>query len=240
MVSYASISQKGDREYNEDSVQILKSGDDFLFGLADGLGGHGNGDVASQTALAALAGWESDDICSSVAACFERAQRAVLDRKASDENIRKMMTTMVLLEIEHNKILWGHVGDSRLYYFLDGKLECRTLDHSVPQILVSTGEIDETQIRHHPDRNRILRSIGTEWDKPSYQLGEPLECQGKQQLLLCSDGFWEHIVEEEMERTLQHSLSPRQWLRKMERIVRKNGHEYDMDNYSAVAVWLKS
>lgn len=241
MVSYASISKQGDREYNEDCVIIKKAGSDFLFGLADGLGGHGNGDIASRTALESIVDWkEQEEIRDSIAMCFEQAQKAVMEKKAVDEKIKEMMTTMVVLQIRKKLLLWGHVGDSRLYYFRDKKLASHTLDHSVPQILVSTSEIQENQIRHHPDRNRLLRSIGSEWDKPMYQLGEPVACEGRQQFLLCSDGFWEYIVEEDMERILQHSLSPKQWLRRMERVVRKNGQDHNMDNYSAIAVWIKS
>lgn len=69
---------------------------------------------------------------------------------------------------------WGHVGDSRLYYFKNGKIVKRTLDHSVPQMLVARGEIDEKEIRHHPDRNRLVRVMGMEWDEPKYQVSEPM------------------------------------------------------------------
>ena len=67
-----------------------------------------------------------------------------------------------------------------------------------------------------------------------------IEQTGRQQFLLCSDGFWEYIEEREMEQILQNSLTPGQWLKKMKKVILKNGHGYNMDNYSAVAVWSKS
>ena len=93
---------------------------------------------------------------------------------------------------------WGHVGDSRLYYFKNGRIVKRTLDHSVPQMLVAAGEIDEKEIRHHPDRNRLVRVMGMEWDEPKYQVSEPMPEEPGQAFLLCSDGFWENIEEEQI------------------------------------------
>lgn len=240
MITYASLSKRGGREYNEDRILCKRYKKDYLFAVADGLGGHGNGDVASETALQAVQNWrKQEDILQSVTDCFEEAQRQVRDRKQQDSNLRGMMTTMVLLQIRKKQILWGHIGDSRLYYFQDRELISHTLDHSVPQYLVMTGEITEEEIRHHPDRNRLLRSIGLEWERPLFQLGELIEKGGSQQFLLCSDGFWEYIGESEMEDLLKSSRTPKQWLRRMEQIVLKNGQDFDMDNYSAVAVWSK-
>ena len=134
---------------------------------------------------------------------------------------------------------WGHIGDSRLYYFQNEKLIGRTLDHSVPQMLVASGQIKEKQIRSHSDRNRLLRVLGLDWDCPKYQVAEPEEFQGRQEFLLCSDGFWELIDEKKMRHCLKKAKNPAHWLDMMEETVRKNGSRKDMDNYSAVAVWIE-
>ena len=148
-----------------------------------------------------------------------------------------MKTTLVVLLTDGNRMQWAHIGDSRLYYFKGGKLKQRTLDHSVPQMLVAAGEIREEEIRFHPDRNRLLRVMGTEWDSPRYKVEDPVACSGKDALLLCTDGFWEWIVEKEMRAALKRSKSPAEWLERMEREIRKNGAGKGMDNYSAVAVF---
>ena len=65
-------------------------------------------------------------------------------------------------------------------------------------MLVAAGEIDEKEIRHHPDRNRLVRVMGMEWDEPKYQVSEPMPEEPGQAFLLCSDGFWENIEEEQI------------------------------------------
>ena len=156
------------------------------------------------------------------------------DRGCPDE----MKTTLVVLLIDEEKILWGHIGDSRLYYFQNRKYRVRTLDHSVPQMLVLAGEITEKEIRGHADRNRLLRVMGTEWDSPKYQIAEFMETGQKMAFLLCSDGFWELIEEKTMQTMLKKSETPENWLDNMEKEVLKNGKGKEMDNYSAVAVFV--
>ena len=160
--------------------------------------------------------------------------------KQQTENAKEdLKSTLVLLTIRHGVIQWGHVGDSRLYYFENNRMTERTLDHSVPQMLVNAGEIREKEIRHHPDRNRLLRVMGMEWDGPQYQLSTEISVGERQSFLLCSDGFWENISENQMEACLKKASDVRDWLRRMTRIVSANGKGTNMDNYSAVAVWIR-
>lgn len=241
MVKFAMLSKEGSRENNEDSVGMYQDEDSWCFILADGLGGHGKGEVASRVAVDSVIEQfvvqeERKDFLDRA---FASAQDAIMTRQRTDRTCFDMKTTMVVLDIEKDKVQWGHIGDSRLYYFQDGKLKERTLDHSVPQMLVAVGEIKEKDIRHHPDRNRLLRVLGVEMDEMNHQLSEPLEVNGKQAYLLCSDGFWELIEEKKMEATLRKASDPEKWLEAMEEIVLKNGKNTDMDNYSAVAVWIE-
>lgn len=240
MVSYELLSNVGDRENNEDNVGMYQNGQEYCFVLADGLGGHGKGEEASRLAVetavkvfAASGAGEAE-----MDQSFAQAQQSILDGQKADYHALDMKTTLVLLHIGEQRIWWGHIGDSRLYYFKNGKLAQRTLDHSVPQMLVAAGQIKEKQIRNHPDRNRLLRVLGTEWDTPKYQIAEPIDRMGGQAFLLCTDGFWELIDEKKMQHCLKKAKTPADWLNLMEGIVRKNGHGKNMDNYSAVAVWL--
>lgn len=239
-VQYASISMAGDRSYNEDAVLTIETEGQYMFGVADGLGGHGFGEVASKT------------VCEAVESCFlqpekrlapdfleetfRSAQQELCDTKQKNA-YGDMMTTMVLLSIG-SAIQWAHVGDSRLYYFENGTLVTHTLDHSVPQILVYAGEITEDEIRHHPDRNRLLKAMGRPWEKDEFTLSEPISVKEKQAFLLCSDGFWEHIVEAKMQQLLNEADSVEQWLSEMVAHVKMQGHGQNMDNYSAVVVWV--
>lgn len=241
MVSYHLISHDGGRENNEDYVGMYQNGQAYCFALADGLGGHGKGEVASRLAVEAsvqafaAAGPGEETLRTS----FERGQQAILEGQKEDYRARDMKTTLVLLHVGEERIWWGHIGDSRLYYFQNRKLCARTLDHSVPQMLVAAGQLKEKQIRNHPDRNRLLRVLGVDWDDPKYQLAEPVDRGGRQAFLLCTDGFWELIDEKKMQHWLKKAASPAEWLRMMEQIVEKNGQGRNMDNYSAIAVWIE-
>jgi serine/threonine protein phosphatase PrpC len=133
----------------------------------------------------------------------------------------------------------GHIGDSRLYHFSHGRLKGRTLDHSVPQMLVATGEIREKDIRHHEDRNRLIRVMGIEWASPRYELGTAVKVSAGDAFLLCSDGFWEWIEEKEMQKLLKKSSTPVAWLEAMQEVTECHSAGTNRDNYSAIAVFIK-
>lgn len=241
MVSFSMFSDSGSRENNEDNIGMYQDGENYCFVLADGLGGHGKGEVASQIAVesSVLKYAEIQDREFFLKEAFETAQANIIHYQNTDRMCMDMKTTMVVLQVDEQQIRWGHIGDSRMYYFYRGKLKQRTLDHSVPQMLVTVGKLREKDIRHHPDRNRLLRVLGIEMDEVNYQESEPVERMGKQTFLLCSDGFWELIEEKKMEALLKRSDSPEQWIQLMREVILKNGKNTDMDNYSAIAVWVQ-
>lgn len=201
MIQYWVISEPGDREGNEDYVgeKILANVDEGCFVLCDGLGGHGQGEVASKlVAEDILSNFSNNNsVPSFLSRAFEESQSNLLRVQEDQHAKNEMKTTAVVLQILSDEICWGHIGDSRLYYFEKCKIKERTLDHSVPQMLVAAGEIKEKEIRHHPDRNRLLRVMGMEWDSPKYTIAVPVKRKEKQAFLLCSDGFWELIEEKD-------------------------------------------
>jgi len=247
MISYAYLSKIGNRAANEDYVDVYEHDGLFLFALADGLGGHGGGDIASALVVSEvidvfklhaadfLSDFESADGC--LPLCFSEAQESLLQEQKLRN--RDMKSTLVLLNFNDDTARWGHVGDSRLYVFNDGKVLSRTIDHSVPQMLFLTGEISEEDIRFHPDRNRLLRAMGDEREAQQFEISQELALVAGMSFLLCTDGFWELIDEDGMLGKLKRAKSPDSWLAAMEKIVLKNGKGKKMDNYSAVAVWVR-
>ena len=115
----------------------------------------------------------------------------------------------------------------------------RTLDHSIPQMLVASKEIKESDIRNHPDRSMLVKVMGIEWEKPLFELMKPIPLRKCQAFLLCSDGFWELINEDEMCKCLEKAVNVDHWLQMMNDIVQSNGINVNMDNNSAIAVWCK-
>ena len=238
---YATLTKTGGRQVNEDSVGVRqKSGSVFCI-LADGLGGHGAGEVASNLVVnKALnvfdeGGVEFNEILS---VCMNEGQKALIEEQNQQNCRDDMKTTAAMLLIENGKAQWAHIGDSRIYRFENMALTGRTIDHSVPQMLVLQGEICEKDIRHHEDRNRLTRVLGVQGDILKYTLSEPVDLQEPAAFLLCSDGFWELIEEKYMIRLLNKNSSPEEWLTGMEKIIIKNGRKKNMDNYSAIAVYI--
>ncbi|MCI7812462.1 MAG: protein phosphatase 2C domain-containing protein [Lachnospiraceae bacterium] len=241
MVTYAMFSRQGERNNNEDSIRMKEKRGASVFLLADGLGGHGAGEVASQmTVNYGIKLFERlDSYDTYLKELFEDGQRRLLNLQRIHNASEQMKTTLVALLIQKETAAWGHIGDSRLYLFEDGILKQRTLDHSVPQMLVKSGEISEADIRTHPDRNRLLRVMGNEWERETYDLSRPIRLTEGMSFLMCSDGFWEYITEEWMEHTLRNAKSVAHWLNVMEKIVQENGHGKQMDNFSAIGVWIR-
>ena len=211
MVSVGVISEKGSRDINEDTIGYKSRGDEWCFVIADGLGGHGKGEVASGLAVrTALEMFEKrgfyDDYLPDV---FKLCQNRLIQEQKNACETMDMKTTMVICCVNRDSIRWGHIGDSRLYLFEGGfRLVKRTLDHSVPQMLVYAKEIREKDIRFHPDRNRLMKALGAEWSRENeYELGESVGRKRKQALLLCTDGFWELIEEKAMLKALRKADS---------------------------------
>lgn len=239
MLNYEILSKSGSRARNEDAVYIYKGKECFCALLADGLGGHTGGELASSLAVKKASEVFRKSLTASrecLVECMEESQACLLQEQSRLKS-RGLKTTLAILLADKDTILWGHVGDSRVYYFMEGKLVTHTLDHSVPQVLVLAGKIKEDEIRNHPDRNRLLRVLGEEWSKPAYTLSDALAWSENQSFLLCSDGFWEWITEEQMEESLSKSGTVQEWLFNMKEIVEKNGRNKEMDNYSAIAIW---
>ena len=147
-----------------------------------------------------------------------------------------MKSTAVALMIANGRAAWAHVGDSRLYHFMNGSLVFQTRDHSASQIAVMLGDITVDQIRFHEDRNRVLRALGQDGSL-NVEASEELLPPGDHAYLLCSDGFWEYVLEKEMEDDLRLASDPEDWLHRMrERLQARVPH--DNDNNTAAAVWL--
>lgn len=238
----ASRSLPGTRPINEDSFGIFFEMENRLYVLCDGLGGHGQGEVASSLVVDSL-GKAFKDLALKghglkrfLPLALEEAQRELLGKQQAEHAVQAMKTTVVAMLSDGKKAYIAHVGDSRLYAFAKGKVLFRTQDHSIPQMLALTGEIREEEIRHHKQRSMLLRVMGSPWTEPAYELHKPFPLRKADAFLLCSDGFWELIEESDMERLLGESFSPRDWLYRMQYLVEQNGAGREMDNYSAIAI----
>lgn len=242
MIEYAKISKLGTRELNEDAIRVVEDNGRYGFIVCDGLGGHGMGDVASNIVANAFVECFKTLDCGGnefMKQMFECAQNSLLKQKKTLNVTRQMCTTAVALLIENNKAYIGYVGDSRLYVVEKDRISYRTIDHSVPQMLALHGDITDEDIAHHPDRNKLLRALGMEWERPMYSLEKPLKLKNNQGFLLCSDGFWEWIEQKQICSMLKETNSAKQWLDSMVEVVESNSKGAVMDNCSAIVVIIK-
>lgn len=208
----AQYSAKGGRMLNEDTIYVYQAEDIYFAVVADGLGMHGGGDIASKTAAHVLAGCflENPDLDKKIISdFFNKANSAVLARQTSE---CKMKSTVAALFYHKGKMVYANLGDSRLYHFRKDRIVFQTIDHSVSQAAVFAGEIDVSGIRFHEDRNRVLRALGSQGEvRPDITALEGQAVSGDA-FLLCTDGFWEYVLEQEMEIDLAKSETPDQWL----------------------------
>ncbi len=233
----AEYSHIGGRKANEDNKTCEILSDSRVYAIiADGLGGHGDGHIASQIALKQLSQCRTTTSLpteSQITEWFRSANSEILLQNKSEKGMR---TTAVFLAIDHDQAVWAHSGDSRLYHFYNGQLVHYTCDHSVPQIQVMMGEITRDQIPFSPDRNKILRSLGNEKLEVEIHPVVPLQ-PGRHAFLLCTDGFWEYLMDIEICLDLYKSSTPEEWLSylRCRGDVRKN---LDADNNTVVAIFI--
>jgi len=191
----------GNRKYNQDRVAYAYNKDALLLVLADGMGGHLLGEVAAMLATDTFiedfsAQTHPIDPQVFLAETMRRAHQRIMGLPDHEEG-NFPGTTCVAALIQDGKIYWGYAGDSRLYLLRGGKIFARTLDHSMVQMWLELGVIDEKEARTHPKRNQITNCLGGVEDLFSIELGEPTDLQSGDVVMLCSDGLCGPILDAE-------------------------------------------
>ena len=232
-------SDKGGRSHNEDASGYAAGGDSGIFVVADGLGGHAYGELASECVKETLLGsWSPDtaDRKAWLADAIETANKRIMELADAKQTILK--STVVALAVDGTKAVWAHSGDSRLYMFHDGELAAYTDDHSVAYKKYKAGEISREDIATDEDQSSLLRALGggTHYEPVITECGRELEAGDA--FILCSDGAWEYIKDEEMQADLLDSTTAEEWgeamlQRILSRVKGKN------DNLTLVAVRIK-
>jgi PPM family protein phosphatase len=212
------------REGNEDSYLIVEP----LYAVADGMGGHRGGEVASSMALETVQGmFERRE--GSLAEQVAEANRAVFDRSQSDRKVSGMGTTLTAAQLDGNRVHLVHVGDSRAYLLRGGELTQITEDHTLVHRMVVEGEISEEEAETHPHRSILTRALGVD---QNIQVDEgDLEVAPGDRLLLCTDGLTGMVPEGEIREILLESLDPQEAVDKLVKVANRAG---GIDNITAV------
>jgi len=198
---------KSGRETQQDAVKVFSNGtkSKCLLVLADGMGGHQGGELASKAVLEIAEAVWLEHTSQTInprkflqKICLDAHQRINQVGKSYDLSPR---STIVLVYVEHHHAYWAHLGDSRLYHFRGKKLLERTKDHSVVQMLLGLGQITEEQMATHADQGKLLKWLGGE-KSHTPDFGEA-DLQPGDSLVLCSDGLWEYLTPKHIISTLK-------------------------------------
>jgi serine/threonine protein phosphatase PrpC len=247
VIELAILSREGGRDHNEDACGHWHSDRHLVCVVADGAGGHGGGEVAARIAVRhvverfAESPAEDPD---SVEALLLDTNAAVIRERIPGTAQAQMHSTVVglFIDIQRAEALWGHAGDSRLYHFRDGRIVFRTRDHSVVQSMVDAGVLAPELMRTHPRRSELLSALGS--DPAHLHLAaapEALALRPGDAFLLCTDGLWEYVDDDQLCRSLAGAEHPQAWLAALEQAVMDNAaaqRKPRHDNFSGISVWF--
>ncbi|MCM1092215.1 MAG: protein phosphatase 2C domain-containing protein [Butyrivibrio sp.] len=228
---------EGGRSYNEDFIAYRENGDRAIYVVADGLGGHLNGEMASAcVADSLICAWESSG--NEEWGKWLNEQTALANQRLLElqrEKRSNMKSTLATLLIDGQQAFWGNVGDSRVYYLHNRAVADITEDHSVAYKKYKAGQITKAQLGHDEDQSCLLRVLGNteRWEPDLYECGESIVPGDG--FVLCSDGLWEYVYDEEILIDFLKSETAREWaehllLRAIDRI------QNDNDNMSLMTV----
>ncbi|MBU3701028.1 MAG: Stp1/IreP family PP2C-type Ser/Thr phosphatase, partial [Acidimicrobiia bacterium] len=219
------------RKGNEDAYLAV----DGLFAVADGMGGHQAGEVASRLALESLQSWFGSAGTDVLVAAVERANADVVERSLGDPELAGMGTTLVAMALVdaggRDAIGVVNVGDSRLYLLSDGVLTQITEDHSLVATMVRQGRLTEAEAAVHPQRNILTRALGID-GTVLVDSWEVLPVVGDR-YLVCSDGLFNEVDDNRIAATLRRLADPAEACRELVRLANESGGR---DNITCVVV----
>jgi serine/threonine protein phosphatase PrpC len=230
----------GGRLTQQDAMRVVEQEGVVCCLLADGLGGLEGGGDAAALAVEVFAGELNRGPLydgATLSRCWQAAGEALADY-SSEPRRRPARTTLAALLTDGRSAYRAHVGDTRIYWFREGALKQRTIDHSLVQALVDAGRIAAGEAAKHPDRNRLLRSLGGPQVEAPEVDAEGIVVEPGDVFLLATDGSWEHFDDSELAVGLGGGAPLDEWLEgrwgEMERQERA-----ELDNATAIAVRIK-
>jgi PPM family protein phosphatase len=201
----------GGRKNNQDRMGYSFTRDALLLLLADGMGGHIQGEVAASIAMQTIGILFQQHASAYVKKpeCFledsiHAAHREIHRYRAINNLPETPRTTIVACLIQHDSALWAHCGDSRLYWMRNGQILARTRDHSRIEMLISQGKADPSERATHPDRNKLFNCLGAP-TLPIVELSRRASLQAGDVMLLCSDGLWSVLPDDILAQRLHSS-----------------------------------
>ncbi len=235
--NYTVVSEHGKvRKSNEDSVGIFQTDIGLLLIICDGLGGGLSGEFASRVSVETIyktfSTSDEVDMLQRIRSAIEKANKFVYEKSNGNLNFKGMATTCEVLFLNSTTAYWGHIGDSRIYFYKNSKLSQLTKDHSLIQKLVDDGELAVKDFKKHPKKNVITKAIGDNKipDVDTSKVVFSNHAQSK--FFVCTDGVTVVVDDSELEYLLEYEdivgIS-----NKLKKLINKRGAP---DNYSYVII----
>jgi len=242
-VKFAARSDKGIvREVNEDSFNIIEgyAGVPVTFIIADGMGGHNSGEVASKSAVDFASSYilEFKDtlfnvgrIPEDIQEIVKKANTNVFDKSRQHEANTGMGTTFIIAVIYEGEIHIGHVGDSRVYMIRNSEIKRITTDHSYIEELIKTGTLTREEAENHPNKNIITRALGC-FDDIQVDL-YTCEMMANDYYILCTDGLTNKLDENEIKQIVETNCEPEN---ACEELIKKANEKGGEDNITVIVI----
>jgi serine/threonine protein phosphatase PrpC len=200
----AAVSLLGNREENQDRVKVVEAGDTILLIAIDGMGGHANGARAAELSVETI----EKAFLKQTHPIFDpegflhlaigQAHAAVVELGSDISVETRPRATCALCLIQDGAAYWAHVGDSRVYHLRGREIRERTRDHSHIEVLLYDGVITEDELADHPMRNYVECCLGGDAELPRMTLSSKKAMQANDVMLVCSDGFWAPLQEQQL------------------------------------------
>ncbi|MGQ0641684.1 MAG: Stp1/IreP family PP2C-type Ser/Thr phosphatase [Gemmatimonadaceae bacterium] len=220
------------REVNEDSIRVIRPTEPselarrgILVVVADGMGGHNAGEIASRLAVEVVVQRYAEDTKDpgrALGRAIEQANRVIVEAAAKDSRYKGMGTTCTALLLRGGLAYCSHVGDSRLYLLRSNDIFLMTEDHSAVMDLVKQGTITQDEARHHPEKNVIIRALGGRPEVEVASWEKPLAVRTGDAFLLCSDGLYDLVEDDELRDVLRGEL-PQVACKRLVELARQRG-----------------
>ena len=223
------------RDHNEDSVIIINNyNNEYLLAVADGMGGHKNGEVASSIAISHLGKnfknlgtiGSKEEAVNWLKETVSEANALIYKYTEENPDSTGMGTTLVVSIVTNNYLLFGNIGDSSGYIVKDKVLQKITTDHTLVNLLVKSGELTEEEAKEHPRKNVLMKALGANVNVEMDIFNVETDVDA---IFLCSDGLTNMLDDNQISKVLNDNLSAQE---KMEKLIYKSNNRGGNDNIS--------
>lgn len=219
------------RDHNEDSVTIVENEGNYLLVVADGMGGHHGGEIASSIAVKHLEeefkkkkDLKDEELSDFIERIVREANLLIYEYTKENQESVGMGTTLVLAIKTQNSLIIGNIGDSSGYVMKEEKIYKVTVDHTLVNLLVKSGKLTEEEAKNHPRRNVLMRALGASEnvEMDIFKIDDKIEG-----VFLCSDGLTNMLNDEQIERVLNEKITIES---RLEKLIQKANNRGGLDN----------